>query len=64
MACPNCGAKIEREKRVHYRAEGLSYFYGACGARNLPYNNIATHDKAKVTCLSCRRTKRYREAPE
>ena len=62
MNCPHCGAKIEGMPRVHWAEQGNIY-YAACGARNLQGRRAVIFDRSRVTCLSCQKTRAFKEAP-
>ena len=63
MICSHCGYDHgltqvcikQRVPKVHYWLKGIG---AACGARN----SEETTDKSRVTCLSCKRTKVFKEA--
>jgi len=61
--CPHCGEKIEQEKQVHWEdASAYAEYWPACG-NNVRYRSLyVTTDRSRVTCLSCIRTKAYKES--
>jgi len=61
--CPHCGEKIERVAKVHYKDAGHGAgSYAACNWSITAYDNLFTTDRSRVTCLSCIRTKAYKES--
>jgi hypothetical protein len=59
ITCPHCGKKIERAPKVHY--DGWRIYGGHWGACGNLYGEHTT-DRSLVTCLSCQKTKAFREA--
>jgi len=58
MKCPHCNTEITR--KIHWLAQyGGDFFWAACGS----YSPHGTEEnRSLVTCLSCKRTKRFKEA--